>query len=375
MELRLLKRPFRSVPFPVLFDEDEQIFELASRFLASLADSAKGFSEKTIGLYGKNLKYFGQYLRQVDRYDRLSLDQVVAALPPGALDQYFKHLEKDGIESATRRNRDVVLKKFFEWLTTSDADSARISSGYEAGLKTSAPKRKARRYVLPEQVIRLLGAFYHESQRCMVHAMYDTGVRVSEVPRILKEDVDALDHWPEDYAYLPLLIRGSKGRGNDNIKERYALMSRAVYSRIKRYHSTSEYRFARVKGPKPAFLNTSKAPITAKAIQRALEQARVRGGFNPRVISPHRLRHGTALTFLQGEFGRDYLERMVAIQTQFGHSSVRATEPYTDISPALFAQINGEPVVKVRFEQAQEIYEKTFLSKREHKERRGRKRK
>lgn len=367
MEMRIYQRSCRNAPFPIIFDDDESIFELATKFLWEKAQNPRAYSSKTIELYAKNLKYFSQYLRGSDHYKSLSLDQIVSAMPAGVLNQYLRHERELGLGDATCRSRDVTLKLFFDWLTTNEAGRARQSSGYDTGLKTAAPKSKTRRYVLPDQVVRLLLALHHESQRCLIHVMYDVGLRVSEVPRIQKADVDALAEWSEDYAYLPLLVRGSKGRVAGNIKERYALISRAAYNRVTRYHSTLEYRAARVAGGQPAFLNTKGAPITTKAIQKSLAQAQRRAGFAPREISAHRLRHGTALSFLTGEFGANYLDKMVALKVQLGHSSVKTTEGYANIPPSMFMNIEGEPVVRLRYAQAQEIYDKTFLPRRHHR--------
>lgn len=371
----LFPPPRRGRPaFPVLLDANERVVELVSHYLASLAQSARGYSLATIDQYGKQLTYFCEFVAADDRYSRMQMDHVLASIPGGVIDQYHAWSRQHGREDSTIRNRDVILKGFFEWLTTSEAGKVRDSSGYEAGLKSAGGKRKMPRFVTKELVVSLLNGLHHESQRCLIHFVYDAGLRVSEVPRVTQADIEALGHWPDHLPYLPLLIRGSKGRGGRNIKERYSLISRAVYSRIRRYHNTPSYRFARCDGPKPAFLNTHRKPITARGIQKLVADASRRIGLPPRTISPHRLRHGTALTILQGEAGQDYLEKLVLIQMQFGHSSIRATEAYTHIPPSLFTQVQSSKELRTRFEEAQDIYDRTYLPLNKHKERRGRKR-
>lgn len=363
------------MPRPVLLDDNEEVVELVSHYLRTLAESAKGYSRQTLSLYGKQLTYFCEFLAADERYGKLSPDHVLATIPGGVIDQYLTHLRRGGLASSTIRTRDVILKGFFEWLTTSEAGKVRQSSGYEKGLKSSGGKRKMPRFVTKDQVLVLLSNLHNESQRCLLHFIYDTGLRVSEAPRVSKDAIDALEHWPKKFAYLPLLVRGSKGRGGDNIKERYTLVSRAVYSRIKRYHSTPSYRFAQVSEPKPAFLTTHRQPVKAKTLQKWVVDASRRAGFPARSISPHRLRHGTALSILQGEAGQDYLEKLVLIQMQFGHTNIRSTESYTNIPPSLFTAINEDEVIKARFEEAQDIYDRTYLPLRKHKERRGHQRK
>ena len=373
----LLSKPKKNRPVrAVLLDDNEQIVELVSHYLKTLVESAKGYSPKTIKLYGDNLRYLCEWLGADKAYGAMPLDHVLTTISRGVINQYLARLRQEGKEASTVRNRDIAYKGFFEWLTTAEAGKVRESSGYETGLNTvGGGVRKMPRFVTKDQVITLLSGLHNESERCAIHLIYDAGLRVSELPRIMKEDVDRLDHWPERLAYLPLLIRGSKGRGGNNIKERYTLISRAVYDRIKKYHNTPAYRFAQFNDAKPAFLNIKRQPLTPKAIQKAVTTAAKRAGFPPRTVSPHRLRHGTALTFLRSPDGHDYLEKLVLIQIQFGHGSINATEAYSRIPSSLFTQVDVDEEAKERFQEAQDIFDKTYLAIKNHKERRGRPRK
>jgi len=379
MQLMLIPSS-RHLPLrPVLFDDNEEVVELVSHYLRAKVDSAEAYSPETIKLYAKQLLYFCEFLAGDDFYGKMSLDHALTTIPGGVIDQYLVHERKRGLEDTTVRGRDVVLKGFFEWLTTAEASYARESSGYANDkLKTRTSKRKMPRFVTSEQVIQLLHGLHHESLRCVVHFMFDTGLRVSEVQRVTKEDIDALDCFPDEVNYLPLLVQGSKGRGGNQIKERYTLISRAVYERIKRFHSTIQYRTAQIAGTKPAFLNTKKGPLTKKAIAKQIGDAAKRAGFAPRTVSPHRLRHGTALSILQGESGQDYLEKLVLIKIQFGHSDIKTAEGYAHLIPMILAKLNAlneDEEVKARFQEAQNIYDETYLPAKFHKERRGRPRK
>lgn len=375
MKLFVMNSRGKRPPRAILLDDNERVVESVSHFLKTLADSATGYSTQTIRRYGDNIRYFCEWLTRDSIYGGMPPDHALAIIPGGVINQYLVRLQQSGIATATARNRDVTYKVFFEWLTTAEAGKVRESSGYESGLNTRGGSRTMPRFVTKEQVITLLNSFHHESQRCALHLIYDAGLRVSEMPRILKADIEALDRWPDELAYLPLLVRGSKGHNHGNVKERYALISRAIYDRIKKYHNTPRYRFAQYSCAKPAFLNTKRGPLTAKALQKETFTAAKRAGFPPRTISPHRLRHGTALSFLKGSDGQDYLEKLVLIQIQFGHSSVKSTEAYSRIPSSLFTKINGSPEMRERFQEAQEIYDQTYLPVKKNQERRGRKRK
>lgn len=376
MQLMLLPSSRRHPLRPVLFDDNEEVVELVSHYLRAKAESAEGYSPETIKLYAKQLLYFCQYLAADDFYGRMSLDHALTTIPGGVIDQYLVHERKRGLGDTTVRGRDVVLKGLFEWLTTAEAGYVRESSGYANDkLKTRASKRRMPRFLTSDQVIEILNSLYHESLRCVVHFMYDSGLRISEVQRITKNDIDTLDRFPEEVNYLPLLVKGSKGRGGNHIKERYTLISRAVYDRIKRFHSTFQYRTARYVGAKPAFLNTKKEPLTKKAIAKQISDAAKRAGFPPRTVSPHRLRHGAAHSILQGESGKDLLEKLVLVQLQLGHAHISSAEGYANLGPYITAKLsslNEDEDVKARFEEAQDIYDRTYLPAKLHRERRGR---
>ena len=376
MEFVLAIPPRGVLPRPALIDDNEQVVELVSHYLKTLTESAQGYSLQTIKLYGSNLRYLCEWISAQPSYKGMPLDFVLRTMPTGVVNQYLSFAKRAGLSDATSKNRDITYKGFFEWTTSADAGYARKDSGYEVRCNIrTVRRRKKPRFVTKEQAIKLINSLYSESQRCLVHFLYDSGLRVSEIPRVKKTDIDLLDDWPEELAYLPLLVRGSKGRGGGNVKERYVLISRAIFERIKRYHNSREYLYSGWASHDYAFLNTFRRPITSKAIQKAIASAASRAGFMRGVISPHRLRHGTALSILLGDDGKDYLEKLVVIQTQLGHADIRTTEIYTCISPALFTKMNGGQLAKARFQEAQSVYEQTFQPARLKRDMRGRPRK
>jgi integrase/recombinase XerC len=188
------------------------------------------------------------------------------------------------------------------------------------------------------------------------------GLRVSELVRMTKDDIDELESFPSELAYLPLTVRGSKGAAGE-IKERTVIITRAMYSRIRKYHSSPQYRFSSYGKNKPAFLNSFGKPLTIKGVQKCIADVAKRVGFKPRTISPHRLRHGTALTFLTGELGDDHIQKLILIKEQFGHEWLSTTNIYAGVSPHLFVNELGARYVKPRFLEAQKIYELTYLSR------------
>jgi integrase/recombinase XerC len=351
---------------PVLFAGDGDIVELPSAYLKAKSETNKHPVE-VIDLYAAHIKAFCEHLEGQPIYAGLKVDDILCGISRSVISQYLVLLDREGYERTYIRLRETIIRGLFVWLASAQGGKVRDKSGFENNkLDTPKPKKKRPRYVMHEQVCRLLTGMHSESQRCIVHAMYDIGLRVSEVIRITKDDIDSLEVWPEDLVYLPLTIRGSKGAGG-KIKEREVIITRALYSRIKRYHSSFEYRFASYSGKKPAFLNTFQKPLTVKSIQKFISDAAKRVGFKPKTISPHRLRHGTALTFLTGELGDDDIQKLILVKEQLGHEHLSTTNVYTGVSPHLFVNELGARYEKPRFIEAQKIFDLTYLPRKGRK--------
>jgi integrase/recombinase XerC len=359
-----------------LIDDLERVVEMPSRWLQSMLDNRLGRSPKTIELYGRNLGYFLDFLRLNELWRNLTLDEILKVAASNVPLDYLSSLAAEGLAQQTIHNRDITLKEFFTWLTTHDAGKFRTDNPYSDGKPKSKPGyAKHVRFVHPDQVVTILQAIHSESWRCIIHFMYDSGARCSEIPRVTKGDVDRMDLWPEHVSYLPIELSGSKGRSRRH-KPRTSLLSRAVVSRIKRYHSSPDYRLAirQYKNPNeaPAFVNLHGKPLTTRSIASQLSSAADRANLPPKDYSPHNFRHGAAISILRSELGGDYMDKLVLVQKQLGHNSIRSTETYTNIPPQLYAAINESGVIRTRFEEAQTIYDSTFLPRKRHKETRGR---
>jgi integrase/recombinase XerC len=347
---------------PVLFSNDGNVAELPSSYLKSKSETNK-HPQSVIFLYAEHIKSFCEYLEGLDIYCGHSIDDILCGISRSVISAYLVQLAGQGYERSYIRLREAIICGLFVWLSSSESGYARKNSGFEnKKLDTPKPKRKRPRHVTQEQVCKLLQGMYWESQRCAVHALYDIGLRVSELVRMTKDDIDELEVFPSELAYLPLTVRGSKGPAGE-IKERTVIITRAMYSRIKKYHSSPQYRFSSYGKNKPAFLNSFGRPLSIKGVQKCIADVAKRVGFKLRAISPHRLRHGTALTFLTGELGDDHIQKLILIKEQFGHEWLSTTNIYAGVSPHLFVNELGARYVKPRFLEAQKIYELTYLSR------------
>lgn len=366
-----------------LFDENEALIELPTKFALSHANKAR-YSGRTPEEYLKVLKYFCQYLR-TSHFGRLAtLDELLTTVGSAPVEDWLIQQRTNGIKGSTLRFRDEVLKLFFDWQTTQEAGQIRqpADNPYADGnLKTVAPPRLPAKYVTyKEMAVFIQQGFLNESERCLAHFIFDTGLRVSEVARVRQADLPRIEDYPARVMYFPLRVHGSKGRGGF-LKERLTIISRPVLERLLQLHNNWRvYLRAKLRyksAEMPLFLNLLGQPIAAGTIQKQFQIASQRlsqyAGTSKK-ISPHRLRHGMAFSVLQSEHGRDFIENLVVCQRALGHNSIRTTELYTLIPAPVIAHLreqNTSPVVRERYREAEYIYEQTFKPQWANQERRG----
>lgn len=355
---------------------DGIIIELPTRWLRALSLRPR-YSAQTVCQYGRSVSDFLKWHLESGHNSARSLDNIIKITTRRDIECWIKDRKAARIEASTLRNREVAVKMLFDWLTTEEGGRIRSleNTPYKTGkLISPPPERRKPRFVTSEDIIRLLGGFHNECERCLGHFLYDTGLRISEAERILKRELPDPRNFPDGLKYYPLYVRGSKGRGGQ-IKERVAIISAPVLARIRRYHNSPEYRFSPFFGnadsEKPAFLSVSGYRLSRRNFGKQMECAAARAGLDPKFFSPHKLRHGAAFTILTSELGKDYLDRLFLVQQVFGHNQITTTEIYTAIPPAVLAKLNRDGVIKDKYEEAKRIRDATYLPLERHIERRG----
>ena len=220
----------------------------------------------------------------------------------------------------------------------------------------------------------LLNAYHNESERCLAHTLFDTGLRISEIQRLRIQDLPKANLHASGQKYYPMRVLGSKGRGG-GIKERTALISAPVLARISRYHNSVEYRFSpfweSTNPNKPAFLQVNGNRLCPRNVRAQMDLAALRAGLDPALFCPHQLRHGAAFSVLRSELGKDYFDKLFLVQRLFGHNSITTTEIYTVIPPAVLAKLNANSVIVEKYEEAKRILDATYLPPAKHNEARG----
>ncbi|WP_417900116.1 tyrosine-type recombinase/integrase [Bacillus haimaensis] len=359
----------------VFIDKNEIVVEHPTFFIRSKLKSSL-YSIKSVHHYAKVLKYFCSYLELT--FPNLSCDEIICSIDGMFISEYFKYLSDCNLSAATIRNRDAIIKEFMEWLTTIEGGKVKDNTGYiKNKYKTPKPNRKIPKILMLDEIIQLINSLHEESQRCIIHFLYDTGIRVSELPRVKIKDIPNLSEYSSEINYFKLRVDGSKGRGGKT-KERLTYISRAMIQRVNRLHTQNKkYRKASLifKENMPCFLNTHGGEITENAIRALLRQAALRSKLDPKKYSAHKYRHSFAVSILSSEYDKEFTNKLVMTKEALGHNQIKSTEIYTSIAPIAIENLqmkNKSHDINFRYEASQRIYEETFKPQKNHIEKRGR---
>ncbi|WP_410769517.1 site-specific tyrosine recombinase/integron integrase [Fontibacillus sp. BL9] len=170
--------------------------------------------------------------------------------------------------------------------------------------------------VLSEQeVLRLLDSLSNPKHRLILTLAYSSGLRVSEVVRLRRQDLD--------FSRNLIHIRQAKGG-----KDRYTILSNAVIQLLRTYmmtHAVIDYLFPGA---------NCGSHLSERAAQAVFDQAKRKAGILKKA-SIHTLRHSFATHLLEG--GTDLRH----IQELLGHANVKTTQIYTHVSKKDLAHIRS----------------------------------
>jgi integrase/recombinase XerD len=168
------------------------------------------------------------------------------------------------------------------------------------------------------EVERFLAAVQPIKYRVIAAVAYGAGMRVSEACRLQVGDIQSERK----------LIHIREGKGK---KDRLVMLSDRLLIILREY-------FGLVRPPRPFLFpgNQPCKPISESSVQRAFHAAAIRAGIRAtRRLTPHSLRHCFATHLL--EAGTD----IRVIQVLLGHSSIRTTARYTQVSERHIASVQS----------------------------------
>lgn len=179
------------------------------------------------------------------------------------------------------------------------------------------PSRKLPKVLNQEQVSKFLSVINTSTitgkrQMAIIMVMLKCGLRVSEVTKLTRGDIDFDRH--------TLYIQMSKGG-----KDRYVPMSNAVEDCIREWLKIapeSKWLFSTFKGKQPAARNICEMVYSLSKRSGVYLQ----DGADKKLVHPHALRHTYATEMMNNGLN------IRQVQQLLGHSSISTTQVYTHVS-------------------------------------------
>ena len=296
--------------------------KLIGLFLDMLA-AEQGAGPNTLDAYRRDLTDFSDFLTRVGH--------TFADAGTQTLRDYLADLDTRGFKSSSVARRLSAMRHLFRFLLNEhirDDDPAAILSGPKRGrglpkvLSIADVDRMLRRAkelseaanASPSQRLRALRLY------CLLEVLYATGLRVSELVAL-----------PRSAARRDARMIMVRGKGN---KERLVPLNEASRQAMADYLAAMDAGKGDNKPDKKGSLAASKwlfpsfgesGHLTRQHFARDLKELALASGLQPRLVSPHVLRHAFASHLLHN--GAD----LRIVQTLLGHTDISTTQIYTHV--------------------------------------------
>jgi len=266
----------------------------------------QGKSQKTLENYSRWLKRF------LDFSGNISVKKINLAL----VRKFRLHLNRqkdsrgDSLSLKTQAYHLIALRAFLRFLAKQD-----IASLAPEKIELPKTEEKEINFLEPEEVKDLFksvpdsGKVSHLRDRAILEVLYSTGLRVSELVSLNKDDINLKR---EEFSV--------KGKGG---KIRVVFLTPSAKEWLKRYLEKREdidrALFVRTKG------RGNDLRLSTRSVERMISFYAKKAGLAKKV-TPHTLRHSLATAMLRG--GAD----LRAVQSLLGHSSITTTQRYTHVT-------------------------------------------
>ena len=279
--------------------------DLIREFLEVIS-AERGASKNTIDAYGRDLRDFFEWTPK--SIEALSRDDII---------DYLDMLYQNDLAEKTRARKLSAIKQFAQFAFETGA----IDHNPARNIPTPKTTRELPKTLSHDEVERLIetakdvGRNAHEKarNRLLLELLYATGLRVSELVSL---EIIQLRKLPDT-----IVVRGKGNKDrlvviNDNCKRALADYFPHRDDNLKKSNAQSQFLF-------PS--RGKSGHITRVSFFLILKQIAAQAGLDPKLISPHVLRHAFATHLLAG--GAD----LRVIQSLLGHSDIATTEIYTHI--------------------------------------------
>jgi integrase/recombinase XerD len=264
----------------------------------------RALAKNTLEAYARDLNALADHVGEGDAKD----------IGSERVSEFLAHDAAGGLSPRSSARRLSALRGFFGFLTreqTIDRDPTVLIEGPDV-----TPKLP--RVLSFEQIERLLAAPDVSTDRgtlhsAMLHLMYASGLRVSELCTLRTGDLDM------QRGLLTVLGKGGKAR--------LVPVGEIALDRVSHYLQSVRPRL--LEGARRAepslFVTHRKRRFTRQGFWKVVRRYAVAAGIFP-LPSPHKLRHSFATHLLRG--GAD----LRAVQAMLGHADLGTTEIYTHVT-------------------------------------------
>jgi integrase/recombinase XerD len=302
--------------------------EPIEQFLTALAQQ-RDFSGHTLAAYRNDLTQFADFLGSdqgtkrpsVNAWTEVTRDHVVA---------FLLHLKERGYAPTTVARKQAAVKSYFKYLVSRGA----LSSNPSENIESQHVDRAVPHTISSSEADRLITEIDRQQaspeamrDRAMMHLMYDTGLRVSEMVALDTRDVDL------DAGTVTVVARGKERKVPIASRVSVALLreylDRGRPTLLGATHSqpqggaslAGKGRGREVEAREaPLFLNHRGQRLTRQGFWLILKRYAERAGLG--AVSPHTLRHSFAAQKLKS--GTDVRD----LQRVLGHASISTTQVY-----------------------------------------------
>ncbi len=250
----------------------------------------------------------------------LSIDDQLVAADVTTIRGYLTYLDTFGYSPATTARKIATLRSFYKWMHR----RGYAETNPMTMIRTPKQTKRLPKAIAVEDVDKLLSMPDNRDtlgarDRAILETLYSTGVRVSELVDLNRNDLDMAEQ--------TLHIRG-KGK-----KQRIVPLGTHALAAIRHYMTLLEpdRRFIKLResamtdAAVPLFVNKNGGRLSSRSVRRKLDKYLATAGLD-RTISPHTLRHSFATHLLDN--GAD----LRSVQELLGHQSLSTTQIYTHLS-------------------------------------------
>ena len=275
----------------------------------------RGLSRNTVTSYAGDLNSLADFLhsRNISSWRTVERDSLL---------DYLDFLRDNGMETTSIARHLAAIRMFFRYLSGEE-----LISGDPTKLMDS-PKlwRVLPDHLTVDEVSALLQAFpaagnaLEFRNRTMLHLLYASGLRVSELTSLKLADLNFED----------LLLR-VRGKGS---KERIVPVAADVLKMVQKYIRTAREELVYLIPASPyLFVSHHSRKLDRERVWAIIKDAAFRAGITKN-IHPHTLRHSFAGHLLAN--GAD----LRAIQEMLGHADIGTTEIYTHVDRGRLAAVH-----------------------------------